>query len=130
MTVRNLKIDPITGDLVMANGNLVLVGQNAAGAGSDQEAITQAITSALRSFQGEWFLSPGSGIPYFQSVLVKNPDPRLLRDVFRDALLGVQGVQQVLAIDFQYTAATRALAVAWRVKASTGLLIGQTGVPS
>jgi len=122
MTVRNLLIDPITGDCVITGGVLQLV--------SDGPAISQAIGAALKSFQGEWFLDLSSGIPYFQSVLVKNPDPRLLRDVFRDAILAVTGVQSVVSIDFQYIAATRALNVSWRVKGSTGLLIsGQTGVP-
>ena len=120
MTTRNLLIDPVTGDCVVTAGQLQLV--------ADGPAIQQAITAALRSFQGEWFLDLASGIPYFQSVLVKNPDPRLLRDVFRDAILAVQGVQRMIAIDFQYTPATRALAVSWRAMTSSGLLVtGQTG---
>jgi len=121
MTVRNLLIDPVTGDCVVTAGALQLV--------SDGPAISQAIGAALKSFANEWFLDP-AGIPYFQSVLVKNPDPRILRDVFRDTILGVQGVVKVVSLDLLYTAKTRALSVAWSASTDTGLLItGQTGVP-
>lgn len=123
MTVRNLAIDA-NGELVLKNGNLVLA--------SDGDAIKQAIQVQLNTFLGEWFLddptNPKVGVPYFQSVLVKNPNPDLLRKTFYDAILAVRGVVAVVELDLQFKSATRTLIVVWRAMTDAGQLIsGQTG---
>lgn len=122
MTTRNLYIDPTTGDLAaLVAGNLQLV--------SDSAAIQQAVSCALRTFLGEWFLDSTAGVPYFQAVLVKTPNPQLLRTVFIDAIEAVPGIVQVVQLDLQYVAATRSLTVSWRAQANSGLLVsGTTGV--
>lgn len=116
MTVRNLKIDQTTGDLVIANGNLVLV--------SDFESIEQAVNSNLRTFLGEWFLddpvTPKLGVPYFQSVLVKNPDPSMLRSIFRNVIVGTVGVNDAVLTDLSYDSTSRALSIAYRGVTDTG----------
>jgi hypothetical protein len=125
MTVRNLALDA-NGELVLSKGNLTLV--------SDGPAIQQAIQTQLRTFLGEWFLddpvTPKIGVPYFQSVLVKNPNVGLLRKTFNDAILAVKGVKSVTELDLRYVSSTRSLTVVWRATTDSGLLIsGQTGTP-
>lgn len=125
MTVRNLALDQ-NGEFVLANGNLTLA--------SDGPAIQQAVQTQLRTFLGEWFLddpnSPKVGVPYFQSVFVKNPNPDLLRKAFRDAIAAVRGVKAVTELDLRFVSATRTLTVIWRAVTDSGLLIsGQTGTP-
>jgi hypothetical protein len=128
MTVRNLLLDQTTGDLVVVAGNLGLV--------SDQLAIEQAVNSNLRAFLGEWFLddpvNPKLGVPYYQLVLVKNPDPNLLRSIFRAVIIGTVGVADATLTDLKYvqTAGTalRSLSMAWRGISDTGQFI--SGTPS
>lgn len=116
MTVRNLKIDQVTGDLVIAAGNLVLV--------SDFEAIEQAVNTNLRTFLGEWFLddpvNPKLGVPYFQSVLIKNPDASMLRSIFRNVIIGTVGVSDATLTDLSYDAKARRLSIAYRATTDTG----------
>lgn len=128
MTVRNLKIDQSTGDLVITAGNLVLV--------SDEEAIAQAVNSSLRTFLGEWFLDdpndPKIGVPYYQLVLVKNPDPNLLRSIFRGVIIGTVGVADATLTDLKYIGtpgtSLRSLIVAYRGVTDTGQFF--SGSPS
>lgn len=124
MTVRNLFIDQTSGDLVLEAGNLKLV--------SDEESIQQAVNSNLRAFLGEWFLddpvNPKVGVPYLQNVLVKNPDPNLLRTVFRAVIIGTVGVADATLTDLKYDATARKLSIAWRGISDTGQFI--SGSPS
>jgi hypothetical protein len=119
MTLRNIALDPVTGGFVFASGALQFV--------SDGPSIVQAVNCALKTFLGEYFLddpdNPTVGVPYFQNVLVKNPDAKILDAVFRAVILGVQGVATVVSLNFSYTAATRALAVAWSATTDLGLLV-------
>src|SRR5713101_4786911 len=125
MTTRNLALDK-NNELVLVNGNLTMV--------SDGAAIQQAVQNALQTFLGEWFLdspvNPKIGVPYYQAVFVKNPNPNLLKKVFTDVILAVRGVKSVVQLDLQYISVTRSLVVIWRAVTDAGLLIsGQTGTP-
>ena len=116
--IRNLALGP-SGDIIVSGGQLQLV--------SDQPAIAQAIDCALSTFLGEWFLDRSVGVPYFQNILVKNPNLDVLRKTFTDAILTVRGVSAVKQLDMKYSPATRALTVAWAALGDTGQLVsGQT----
>ena len=121
MTVRNLAISPITGDLALVNGNLALV--------SDNAGIVQAANSALRMVLGEWFLDATQGVPYPQLFQRKGTSLALIKQTLVDALLGVKGITSVVSMDFRFVSTTRSLTVAWTAKGdSTQLLTSQIGV--
>ena len=77
----NWKIDGSTGNLVITNGSIVRV--------TGDEAAAQNLRATLHHIRQEWFLNILSGIPYFQQILVKNPDmakiTRLLKLAIRNA---------------------------------------------
>jgi len=54
-------------------------------------AVAQAIQTALRLIQGEWFLDNTVGVPYFTQVLGYNTQS-LYDNVIKQAILSVQGV--------------------------------------
>jgi hypothetical protein len=114
MTTRDLALDPVSGDLALSNNDLGLVGEG--------EAITQAIRLALGLFLGEWFLDQGAGIPYFERVFVKAPDLLSVRETFRNALLAVVGVREVVELSVLPNLATRATTVSFRVSTDVGEL--------
>lgn len=120
MTIRTLQTHPTTGELLLSGGNLATLAPSG-------DSIVQAARSYLRTFLGEWFLddadSPQIGVPYFDQVLVKNPDPNTLRSVFRKALLDVPGIATVVSIDMKLVTATRQLLVDWRATTDTGELV-------
>lgn len=107
----DLKIDT-TGDLVIENGDLVLV--------DGLTAIGQHVAMRLRSFKGEWFLDQTTGVPYFQEILQKGTPPSRIRALIRQTILGTEGISSVDELELDYDAATRALSVAFKATAENG----------
>lgn len=116
-TPRTLKLDA-DGDLDFSTGNLQVL----AGA----EAIVQGVLVRLQFFKGEWFLDLDAGIPYFQSVLVKNPDPNVLQTIFREAILATPGVLALTSLVLTLDRVTRRLTVAFRISTDVGELDAST----
>jgi hypothetical protein len=114
-----LLLDPDTGDLVIADGDLVLV--------SGIDAVAQLIQSYLLLFRGEWFLDESAGIPYFEDILVKNPNLSAIREIFRQTLLEVPGVLSVESLSLELSA-ERTLSVDWKVDTDLGELTGVSEV--
>lgn len=111
---RDLKIDKDTGDLVIENGDLVQV--------SGIDAIAQAVRQHLSFFKGEWFLDEEEGLPYFEEVLVKNPNLAAIQDVFRKEILSIAGILEVQSLTLAYVGATRTLKVSFRASTDLGEL--------
>lgn len=73
----DLYIDPTSRDLVISDTGAVRL---TAGV---PEAAAQRIAVSLLMFTGEYFLDLTAGVPYYESVLVHNPDLDLIRTLFR-----------------------------------------------
>lgn len=110
---RDLSVDG-NGDLQVVGGDLVLT--------VDIDAIAQDIKATLLLFQGEWFLAPDQGVPYYGTVLVKNPNLAVIRGVFRRAIQGVLGVVQVLSIQLAYVGSSRQLQVTHSTQTNAGII--------
>lgn len=108
----DLSLDTLTADLIIQNGDLVL--------NSGLEAIRQNLQSRLSFFLGEWFLDVDAGVPYYQDVLKKNPDPVILDGVFKDAILGTPGVIGLDEFDMQMDTALRQLKLTFRARTTDG----------
>src|SRR5687767_14640953 len=98
----DIKIDS-AGDLVIEDGDLVLV--------DGIEAIAQHIRIRLRFFRGEWFIDQRLGIPFYQSILVKNPNLDIVRAILREAIIETPGVVSVPRLDVELDASSRTLKV-------------------
>jgi len=112
-TVRDLKLGA-DGDFAISGGDLVLI--------SGLEAIAQSVRIRLQFFRGEWYLNTEAGVPWFQSVLVKNPDAVLLRTIFRDAIAETPGILAVVELSLSFDARARRLAVRYRATTDLGEL--------
>ena len=75
------------------------------------ESIVQAVRIRLRWFFGEWRLGPGLGFPYFEQLLIKNPNESKLRGLIRDSVTAVDGVTDVTDVQFNINKTTRKAAV-------------------
>lgn len=71
------------------------------------ESIVQAVTIRLRWFANEWRLGQGLGFPYFEDVLVKNPNIVKIKYLLRDEIMSVDGVTGVEQIDIDVDKKTR-----------------------
>lgn len=82
-----LAINKDTGGFVVVAGRPTFV--------ENIEAKGQQVRIRLKTIQGEYFLDPNLGIPYFQDILVKNPNLQFIEFIFSDALrnLGLNNIQ-------------------------------------
>lgn len=116
--MRDLKIDPATGDLVLVNGDLVFV--------EGDEEILQSIRIRLQLFAGEWFLDNRLGVPYFETVLVKNPDLPAIQGLLRSVILDTVGMGSLTYYSQEWDHATRKLTVTFRGTTADGGTIDST----
>lgn len=70
-------------------------------------SVIQAVRIRLQWFSEEWRLGPSLGIPYFEDVLVKNPDETLIRSLVSEAVLDVKGVSDVQDVSLNFDKETR-----------------------
>lgn len=122
MPLVDLKVDPQTGDLVVENGDWVVV--------EGLDAMVQQITIALRTFRGEWFRNNQVGIPYFEA---NDPDAKAIFDkqtsqedieaILKTAILGVPGVLGLSAFEIgDFNAGERILRVTFSATTSEGAI--------
>lgn len=103
------------GDMYADDLGLVLTG--------DAPGVLQQTNLRLRFFKGEWFLDDERGMPWWQRILVKNPDVVEIEGYFRDAILSVRGVRELTYLASSYTdAKNREFQIEWRASTDLGEL--------
>ena len=101
-------------DLVFHNNDLMLI--------DNAERIGQQIKITLQFWFKEWFLDTTQWIPYLEHICVKNPNLQHIRQIFRNAILSVPGVDSVTELTLNVNAKERILAVTYTANTSAGLL--------
>jgi hypothetical protein len=117
MTFRALKLDS-NYNVVHVAGQLQRV--------SDGESVVQAVKFALSVFQGEYFLDTTAGLPYFQEILVKNPDVAQIRRRIADRIESVPGVAELVSLTLDFDRPNRTLAVRFTITTDTAELRSDT----
>lgn len=88
------------------------------------------LRNRLLLFKGEWYLDTRIGFPWFQYVLVKNPDMGLIQRLLTRAILGTEPFVSVDTLDLTFDPVTRALNIEFRARAADGrTLSGGTDTP-
>lgn len=64
------------------------------------DSVLQAVRIRLRWLYDEWRLGPSYGFPYFEQLLVKNPNESKLKSVIRQTVMDVDGVKSVPEVKF------------------------------
>lgn len=105
-------LNTTTDDLVIVEGDLVLT--------TGREAIRQHIQQRLRAFSGEWFLDLASGLPYYQSILVKNPNLQAIQGILQAEIIATPGVLELQDFQLNYDNATRRLSCQFTVSTTDG----------
>lgn len=100
LQIAELALNPSTGDLALPVRIL-----------HGADAVAQRVRVRFRWFLGEWFLDRRQGVPYIESILVKNPDPILITFIFRKVLLLTPGVKSVKTFHASLDRPTRHLTV-------------------
>ena len=79
------------------------------------ERVAQQIGIALQTQLGEWLLDTRAGVPYREYIFVRNPNFRLINDLFRRAINEIAGVKYIKSLEFSHDLIKRKLYVNWTV---------------
>lgn len=100
------------GDFAVRNGDFYFV--------EGVDATIQFLNQRLRLFLAEWFLDETKGIPYFDEVFIKNPNPIVLDSIFKTTIIETPGVLELLVFNMDIDSARRKLTVSGRIRALDG----------
>ena len=106
---------PTYNDLKIVNGDLSLADGDA--------AIRQRLLLSLQLFLGEWFLDTTKGVPYYQFILVKNPNLDLVEATIKNVILSCPGIVELTDFEFGYNNGLRTLSVNFDAKSTNGTII-------
>jgi hypothetical protein len=93
------------------------------------DAVKQHLSQRLRTFYGEWFLNMEIGVPYFQQVLRKNPDPVVIDSIFKREIINTPGILQLTEFNLDIAPATRELALSFKALCTGGELTFDEVIP-
>lgn len=110
----DIALDAGTHDLVIHDGDLLHI--------DNAERVAQQIKIQLLTWLGEWFLDTTHGVPYLEYILVKNPNFDLVRQIFREQILGVQDVDSIDELEIVYNPNQRTVKVNYIVSTKYGLV--------
>lgn len=92
--------------LLTADGDIDLTGGRARMI-SGARASAQIMGSRLSMGRGEWFRDLRKGVPWFQEILVHNPERGLLELILQEEALGTPGITAIESIELEHDRATR-----------------------
>lgn len=78
---------------------------------SGAPAMAQRVVIRLKSILNEWFLDQRYGLPWFDSILVKNPNPILITTLIRREVMKVPGVTKITRLDLVFDKVARTAGV-------------------
>ena len=100
----DLRLDSATGDLYLdSTGTTDVV--------TGRDAIAQHVLIRLRFFLGEWHLDQREGVPYWEQILVRNPDMGAVTEAFRQTVARTPGIASVRTIVLSVDGPTRTLTI-------------------
>ena len=110
--MKDLKVDSITHDLLATNFDLTLQ--------SGIDRVVHNLKIRLWFFYSEWFLDTTFGVPYYESILVKNPDVPNIDSIIKSVILETADVNSLLSYESDYDVSLRKLTVSFRIDTAYG----------
>lgn len=84
------------------------------------DSVRQAILIRLRWFLNEWMYNRSFGLPYFEDVLIKNPQKSLIKQLFAEQILSVEEVLSLEHLDVSIDSKTRSCQIKFTAKTTQG----------
>ncbi len=108
----DIALDKDTHDLLIEGNELLLV--------NDVDQIEQNLKIRLKFFSGEWFLDITQGLPFYDTILVKNPNVPNIDNIIKAEIIDTPGVTELLSYDSSYDASLREYVVDFKVRTIFG----------
>lgn len=107
-------LDPATNDLFLDDS------RNFSRTSTKAETLAQRISTRLSTFLGEWYLDRSLGVPYFEEVLVKNPNIDQIRSLLITIIADTEEVKQVTSMEVEFNARLRTFTANFVVMSTFG----------
>lgn len=72
-----------------------------------KDSVAQEIKIRLKWFEGEWRWDRDEGLPYFDSLFIKNPDTDYFESRIREKIFDVEDITEVRDVSVEYDHKTR-----------------------
>lgn len=82
--------------------------------------LSQKLRIRLSIFLGEYFLDTTLGLPYFEEILIKNPDLVLIESLIKEVISGTEGVESLDEFELELENSSRKLTVTFTVTSTQG----------
>ena len=117
--MRDLIID------IKGNGDLVKEMYDLKLTETDGEFLEQKLWIKFKTFLGELWLNIEKGIPYFEAILVKNPDLVFIATIFKEQIQEEPLIDEILNFDIiEFDSVHRKITFSWKAKMLSGEIIG------
>jgi hypothetical protein len=103
----DIELDTTTNNLRMVSGD---------------DEILQIVLRNLETFLGEWFLDSTLGVPWFQSILIKNPSIETIDAAVIDVIGRSKGVLSIQRYESELDTATRELSISFSIQTVSGII--------
>lgn len=100
-------------DIIIQDGDFLLI--------DNAERVAQQIKIVLWTWLGEWFLDSRKGVDYRGYILVKNPNLNHCKTILENAIIGVDGVNNV-SVSLDYDSKERTLTASYSADTDYGVV--------
>lgn len=114
--------------LLDSDGNRVLERGDQAFA-SGAQAVKQGIECRVRMFLGEYWMDQSVGVPWIQSVLIRNPNVLLVKSEIAKAIVATPDVSSAVSTAFSQDTAARTASATFEAASIYGTITGSVSVP-
>jgi hypothetical protein len=105
---------------IAVDGNMDIVVTEDGDISLYRKNIPQAVRTRLQWIYGEWRLGPELGFPWFEDVLVKNPNMELVMSRIRTAIMEVDGVESCSVELYELDRSARTVRFGYKVSTAEG----------
>ena len=115
--VKDIALTADGSDLDLTDNTLTLI--------EGVQRVTQNLLIRLRAFRGEWYLDRNFGLPFYEKILVKNPDGGLIRSLFKAVIIGTEDVLELTRFEAEFDSSTRQLSITFTCETAFGTVSGE-----
>lgn len=111
------------GDLLMANGDLVLTNDTVQGAADGNDPVSQAVAQNCRTLLNEYFLDTSLGVPYYQELFGQKTDTVGFEAALQNVVLSTPGITGLISWKLDSQPRLRRLVLTFRALTTNGEVI-------
>ena len=111
--MKDLALDKTTHDLIYTGTDLLMV--------DELDQVEQSLKERLLFYRQEWFLDTTIGIPFYDEVLVKNPNIPNIENIIKAEIMDTPGALELLSFKSEFDSQSRSYSVSFSLRTEFGV---------